>query len=40
MENPSLRVSGHDGSMNRSRIADDCSEDDFGKLVTDEITDE
>ena len=40
MENPSLRASGHGGSMNRTFIVEDCSEDDFGQWATDEVTGE
>ena len=40
MENPSLRVNGHGGSLNRPFIVEDCSEDDFGQWATDEMTDE
>ena len=36
MENPSLRVSGHVSSMNRTFIVD--AEDDFGKWAKDEVT--
>ena len=35
MENPSLRVSGHGSSMNRTFIVEDCAEDDFGQRATD-----
>ena len=38
MENPSLRVSGHVSSMNRTFIVEDCAEDDFGQWATDEVT--
>ena len=40
MENPSLRVSGHGGSLNRTFIVENCSEDDFRQWATDEITGE
>ena len=40
MENFSLRVSGHGGSLNRTLIVEDCSEDDFGQRATDEATGE
>ena len=40
MENPSLRVSGHGSSMNRTFVVEDCAEDDFGQLATDEVTGE
>ena len=39
-ENPSLHVSEHGGSLNRTFVAEDCSEDDFGQWATDEITPE
>ena len=32
MENPSLRMSGHVSSMNRTFIVEDCAEDDFWTL--------
>ena len=38
MKNPSLRVSGHGSSMNRTFIVEDCAEVDFGQLATDEVT--
>ena len=37
MENPSLRVSGYRGSLNRTFIVEGCSEDDSGQWATDEI---
>ena len=40
MENPSLRVSGHGGSLNRTFIAEDCSADDFGQWAMDEVSGE
>ena len=40
MENPSIPVSGHGSSMNRTFIVDDCSEDDIGHWATDEVTGE
>ena len=40
MENPSLRVSGHGSSTNRTFIVEDCAEDDFGRWATDEVTGE
>ena len=36
MENPSLRVSGHVSSMNRTSIAEDFAEDEFGQWAKDE----
>ena len=38
MEHPSLRVSGHVSSMNRTFIVEDYAEDDFGQWDTDEVT--
>ena len=38
MENPSLRVSGHVSSTNRTFIVGDHVEDDFGQWPTDEVT--
>ena len=40
MENPSLRVSGHVSSTNRTFIVGDCVEDDFRQWATDEVTGE
>ena len=40
MENPFLRVSGHGSSMNRTLIAEECAEDEFGQWATDEVTSE
>ena len=40
MEKPSLRVSGHGGSLNRTFIVEDCSEGDIGQWTPDEITGE
>ena len=40
MEKPSLRVSGHGGSLNRTFIVEDCSEDDIGQWAPDEVTGE
>ena len=40
IKNPSLRVSGHGSSMNRTFIVEDCAEDDFGQWATDEVTGE
>ena len=40
MEDPSLRVSGHGSSMNRTFIVEDCAEDDFGQWAIDEVTGE
>ena len=40
MENPSLRVSGHGGSSNRTFLVEDCSEDDIGQWAPDEVTGE
>ena len=38
MENPSLRVSGHVSSMNRTFIVEDYTEDDPGQWAKDEVT--
>ena len=40
IENPSLRVKGHGGSMNRSFIVEIYAEDEFGQWATDEATGE
>ena len=40
MENPSLRVTGHVSTMNRTFIAEDYAEDDFGQWAKDEVTGE
>ena len=40
MENPSLRVSGHSGSTNRTFIVEDYPEDECGQSATDEATGE
>ena len=40
MENPSLRVSGHGSSMNKSFIVEECAEDEYGRWATDEVTGE
>ena len=40
MENPSLRVSGHINSMNRTFIVEDYAEDEFGQWAKDEVTGE
>ena len=40
MENPSLRVSGHVSSMNRTFSVEDYAEDDFGQWAKDEVTGE
>ena len=40
MENPSLRVSGHVSSMNRTFFVDDHAEDEFGHWAKDEVTGE
>ena len=40
MENPSLRVTGPVSSMNRTFIAEDYAEDDFGQWAKDEVTGE
>ena len=40
MENPSLRVSGHVSSMNRTFIVEDHAEDEFGQWAKDEVTGE
>ena len=40
MENPSLRVSGHVSSMNRTFIVEDKAEDDFGQGAQDKVTGE
>ena len=37
-ENPSLRVSGHVSSMNRTFIVEDFAEDDFRQWAKDEVT--
>ena len=37
MENPSLRVSGHASSMNRTFIVEEYAEDDFGQGAKDEV---
>ena len=38
MENPSLRVSGHSGSTNRTFIVENNAEDEYGQWATDEVT--
>ena len=38
MENPSLRVSGHGNSMNRTFIVEECAEDEFGQWAIDGVT--
>ena len=40
MENPSLRVSGHINSMNRTFIVEDYAEDEFGQWAKDAVTGE
>ena len=40
MENPSLRVSGHGNSMNRTFIVEECAEDEFGQWAIDGVTGE
>ena len=40
MENPSLFVSGQDGSTNRTFIVEDYPEDEYGQWATDEATGE
>ena len=40
MENPSLFVSGHDGSTNRTFIVEDYPEDEYGQWASDEVTGE
>ena len=40
MENPSLCVSGHGSSMNRTFIVEDRAEDDFGHWATGYVADE
>ena len=40
MENPSLRVSGHGGSTNRTFIVEHYPEDEYGQWTTDEATGE
>ena len=40
MENPSLRLSGHVSSTNRTFIVEDHAEDDFGQWAKDEVTGE
>ena len=40
MQNPSLFVSGHDGSTNRTFIFEDYPEDEYGQWATDEVTGE
>ena len=40
MENPSLRVSGHGGSTNRSFIVESYAEDECGQWAIDEVTGE
>ena len=40
MENPSLRVSGHGSSMNRTFIVEECAEDEFGRWTIDEVAGE
>ena len=38
MEKPSLRVSRHVSSLNRTFIVEDYAEDDFGQWATDEVS--
>ena len=40
MENPSLRVSGHGGTTNRTFIVENFAEDEFGQWAIDEVTGE
>ena len=40
METPSLSVSGHGSSMNRTFIVEGCAVDDFGQWATDDVTGE
>ena len=40
MENPSLRVTGHGGSTNRTFIVEKYAEDEFGQWAIDEVTGE
>ena len=40
MENPSLRVSGHDGSTSTTFIVENYAEDEYGQWATDEVTGE
>ena len=40
MENPSLRVNGHRGSMNRTFIVEKYAENEFGEWTIDEETGE
>ena len=40
MENPSLRVSGHGSSMNRTFTVEDCAEHEFGQWAMDEVAGE
>ena len=40
MDNPSLRVSGHVNSMNRTFIMEDYAEDEFRQWAKDEVTGE
>ena len=40
MENPSLRVSGHGGSTNRTFIVENYAEDEFGQWAIEEVTGE
>ena len=40
IENPSLRVKGHGGSMNESFIIEVFAEDEFGQWPIDEVTGE
>ena len=40
MGNPSLRVSGHVSSMNRTFIVENYAEDDLGQWAKDEVTGE
>ena len=40
MENPSLRVSGHSSSMDRTFIVEECAKDEFGQWAKDGVTSE
>ena len=40
MENPSLRVSGHGSSMNRTFIVEECADVEFGQWAMDVVSSE
>ena len=40
MDNPSLRVNGHGGTMSRIFIVEGYSQDEYGQWSTDEVTGE